>query len=526
MELRKSLATLKAYIEESMKGRVEFSLDIPTQIAKILFDRTRWNKNITLLERVCKSRPIMFHPLLSPIPANIDFSSHSPAGTIHFRGNKIILDLFDLTAQPISLETWQQQTVQISNGIRLSIYDFVCSLRDKESAHSDPLDDPKYQDQYDKLMATKGLIYNEGGKQLTHEKVMIALGGYVVNRLYEEVLHDTDAIIQWGNELRQMENYDNAIVKFDKAIDIDPQKPEAHYGKAVCLYRLQKFQESIDAFTKVLSLIPNHVGAIEGIGVSLGALKRYEESIEYFQKTTSMYPSLTSSYYNWGLSLIGLGVKNDALDKLEKAIEIPEARYRMATILLERGSLQEAKKHLEQLVKDAPEFADGWFWLGKIHESENNLVSAVVCLRRARDLNSSFSTKLGTELQNCKIVVLDTLKLMPDNSFKPQIASKYECNFGTLVSTPTKEKAPLILGVDAEGATINSIYKDADFFVIASDLYDLDLSVTAERLTDLRTWLVKNQISEGAIKLLLSRCKDLCHSELYLEIKNWFVKLP
>ena len=92
------------------------------------------------------------------------------------------------------------------------------------------------------------------------------------------------SFIQTGAELSQVGNYTNAIVYYDKALEIDPDDSNVLVNKGDALTNLGRYEESKQCYDKVLSQNPNSsmalynkacVMALEGeIEGSLGMLEK------------------------------------------------------------------------------------------------------------------------------------------------------------------------------------------------------------------------------------------------------------
>lgn len=116
--LEASLKTLQSYINMSKQGRLEFTMDIPTQLFKIFFDRNPRNNNTTLFERVFKNKNIEFHPLDTSIIAMVMGLSKNiyyarGAGSVYPNPDKIQMELVNLNAPRTMLfEKWKDQILQ------------------------------------------------------------------------------------------------------------------------------------------------------------------------------------------------------------------------------------------------------------------------------------------------------------------------------------------------------------------------------------------------------------------------------
>ena len=84
---------------------------------------------------------------------------------------------------------------------------------------------------------------------------------------------DVDALSDRGATLDNSGQYEEAIVYYDRALDIDPNHVNALYNKGVALGNLGRYQEAIEYYDRALAIEPNFVYALNNKAnaiVSLG----------------------------------------------------------------------------------------------------------------------------------------------------------------------------------------------------------------------------------------------------------------
>jgi len=169
------------------------------------------------------------------------------------------------------------------------------------------------------------------------------------------------------------DRYDEAIPYFDKAVKIYPYFVEAWFNKGAAHHKKLEVGEMIKAFQKVVDLgepsddfVRHAKNIIKGLekqvskntGLTLddylkamgifndafAAMEKmeWEKAIAGFQKVLSFDPKHTQSYGNIGICYAHLGLKQDALNALDKALELdpdyePAIINRKAVDSLEEG---------------------------------------------------------------------------------------------------------------------------------------------------------------------------------------------
>jgi len=72
---------------------------------------------------------------------------------------------------------------------------------------------------------------------------------------------DSDSYFKTGNDDMVKENYDDAIVNYDKAIELNPSFTSAWNNKGIALSRLKRYEDAIKCYDKVIEIDPNHANA-------------------------------------------------------------------------------------------------------------------------------------------------------------------------------------------------------------------------------------------------------------------------
>jgi len=79
-------------------------------------------------------------------------------------------------------------------------------------------------------------------------------------------------------------NYEEAIVNFDKILEIDPSNIGTLSNRGSALIKIERYEEAIVNFDKILSMQPTNIQALNNKGVALMKLQKYEEAKMIFDK--------------------------------------------------------------------------------------------------------------------------------------------------------------------------------------------------------------------------------------------------
>ncbi len=89
----------------------------------------------------------------------------------------------------------------------------------------------------------------------------------------------SSAFFVGGNTLKgfahdKLNEHDEAIKAYDKAIEINPQDSDAWYNKGVALDKLDKSDEAIKAYDKAIEINPQNSDAWYNKGIALDDLNK------------------------------------------------------------------------------------------------------------------------------------------------------------------------------------------------------------------------------------------------------------
>ncbi|WP_306540923.1 tetratricopeptide repeat protein [Dysgonomonas sp.] len=190
----------------------------------------------------------------------------------------------------------------------------------------------------------------------------------------------------WGNALFDLANsekdkkfFEEAIVKYEKATQIDPNYPDAYNNWGSALSELAKlkndenlFEASLEKYQKATQIDPNYADAYYNWGNALYDLaklkneeKFYETSLEKYEKATQINENDADAYYNWGSALYDLAklresIEDDQsiiLEKFVKAYSLNEtvSLYNLACLYSLLNKKDEAFEWLEKALQTTRE---------------------------------------------------------------------------------------------------------------------------------------------------------------------------
>ncbi|MEX2444428.1 MAG: tetratricopeptide repeat protein [Alkalispirochaeta sp.] len=161
-----------------------------------------------------------------------------------------------------------------------------------------------------------------------------------------------------GNIAYSRGELEDAVDRYNEAIEARPKFGNAYYKLGVCLYRMGRLKQALEAFQSV---------------VNMGS------------------QSHAMAQYFVGLIHLFLGEDHaaaQAFDGFHTAS--PESRianFYLAQLKIKHKEFDEALQLLGDLVDETPDFAEVHYMLGTVHYGLHNNTEAIKCFQRALDLN-------------------------------------------------------------------------------------------------------------------------------------------
>ncbi|WP_016950412.1 serine/threonine-protein kinase [Anabaena sp. PCC 7108] len=207
-----------------------------------------------------------------------------------------------------------------------------------------------------------------------------------------------------GNILLQLHRYEDALVVYEKAVNIKANYFQGWYGQGKALFELKKYQESLLSYDKAIQIQPDYVEAWAGRGFALASLQRYSEAIAAFDKALKIkndysemwnakgdafrnlkqYDNAIKSYnqaielqpdnykiwYKKGFTLQTLKQYDDAITAYTKTVELkPDyeaALYNWGNSLVNLNRYEDAFKAYDKVVQYKPNYYQAWFSRGNV----------------------------------------------------------------------------------------------------------------------------------------------------------------
>ena len=170
-----------------------------------------------------------------------------------------------------------------------------------------------------------------------------------------------------------------ALVEFQKAVEIEPQDAEIHYALGHVYYLQRNNDKAILEFKAVLKLDPGHSEAHNHLGKVYELEQRWDDAIHEYQEAVKnpKYPTPQFAHYNMGLVYEKMERWPDAIKEFQETLRIdpnfvtpmggPSAYivyYEIGQTYAKMQKPTEAIAAYQDALQLFPDYADGHLGLG------------------------------------------------------------------------------------------------------------------------------------------------------------------
>ena len=185
-----------------------------------------------------------------------------------------------------------------------------------------------------------------------------------------------------GTEFVENLKYDDAVVQFTNAINLEPSNPEYYYSRGEAYQKLLKFAEAKTDFEKTLIFSPKDVDAMVSLGAVCNNLGSYDQSLRILNHVTNIDKRNTRAYPEKVIALANLGRYDQALQVSDTALIIkdtPMDYYWRGIIYRKLDNDLLAKKELEKSISKDKKLAEPRIELADLLIASNPKEAMIQC---------------------------------------------------------------------------------------------------------------------------------------------------
>jgi tetratricopeptide (TPR) repeat protein len=214
----------------------------------------------------------------------------------------------------------------------------------------------------------------------------------------QEMSPEAASLYNEGNKLAKDGDFNNAIVKYDSALNIEKDF-RIYYQKGAAYRKAGNLDSAKIAFDESIKLKPDFEGSYNALGSVYFAMKNYQEAALNFEKVLQMSTDTTvksSVKENLGVAYTMLGNeaisdKNNtkALEYLQKAVEnktYDKAYILLARVYSELGDFDKTLAAADSALKFKSTISEGgpYYYMGLAYKGKGDLNKAKEMFTQAK----------------------------------------------------------------------------------------------------------------------------------------------
>jgi superkiller protein 3 len=193
-----------------------------------------------------------------------------------------------------------------------------------------------------------------------------------------------------GNALFEKGKVDEAVVQYQKALEINPDYAEACNNLGNALLQKGKVDEAIAQLQRAQQLKPDYAEACNNLGNALLQKGNVAEAIAHVQRALQIKPDFANAHDVLGNALLQKGNVAEAITQFQEALQInphnAEACYNLGNARLRQGNVAEAIAQYQMALQIKPDFADAHNNLGTARLHQGNVAEAIAQYQKALQL--------------------------------------------------------------------------------------------------------------------------------------------
>ena len=164
-----------------------------------------------------------------------------------------------------------------------------------------------------------------------------------------------------GTIYRKMGDFRRAITAFSKAVRRDPYSVYDLFNLAELYQLTNRLADAVQAYLATIDIAPDHYDARMGLGFCYQQLREIDLAVEQFEAAARIRPDDATAYVNLGVALDAQGKHYEAISAYNQALERdahqPRVLVNRAHTYMNQRRFRSALADLEAAVEMAPKLA-------------------------------------------------------------------------------------------------------------------------------------------------------------------------
>lgn len=230
-------------------------------------------------------------------------------------------------------------------------------------------------------------------KQTGHPEKAVELISAAINGFRSEFnASHASAFCNLGAAFQECHQPEQALVSYQKAIELKPDYAMAHNNLGNTFKNLGRHQQAIESYRNAIRCLPDYPEAFYHCGLALHLTGQFEQALQYYEHALQLRPAYPQACNAMGITLHSVGLYADAVVCYSQAIKI---KADFAQAIFNRGISYNRLLEFDHAVADfelatsyQPNYPNAYLYLGNSLRHLNKVGLAIAAYQRARELGA------------------------------------------------------------------------------------------------------------------------------------------
>ena len=200
---------------------------------------------------------------------------------------------------------------------------------------------------------------------------------------------------------------DKALVALDKLIKSFPDDALLFNLRGACHEAMNQFDQSIESFNKAVEIHPQYEEALYNLGVVQKKAGKPDDAINSYQRAIGINPHNANAYNNLGNLLTQKGHIKQSIEHLNLALNLnpkfAEAHNNLGLANMELNKLHECIINFLLAIENNPQYEGAYINLGRVYRELNEFDNELNCYKKCLKIKPNASkilVQLGRAYRN------------------------------------------------------------------------------------------------------------------------------
>lgn len=282
-----------------------------------------------------------------------------------------------------------------------------------------------------------------------------------------------------GKLLLKERKLEEALIKFEEAVKLNPNSVEAHESAAAAHFIGSDYEAAANHYIEITGLKPMEAKAYFNLGAIYNKLGDHNRSIEWIRKGIQRDKRCAEGYYNLGIAHRKLGQQNMAITAYREAIRLngqfAEAYQNLANLYADMNNLQMAVTNFKKALEVRPDFSRAKVGLERVEGILAAKRDANDPLKRIAEASRASGVMQAPRIER----VLSERERIDDRNAIREIASQIQHLSKECLDFLANKVNPALL-------TLNRSFSDGAMATVPLGKASRDFRLCVERWTELR----------------------------------------